>query len=351
MTINKTHFPEERFTYEGKTFHITEAIGKGSTKKAFLAIHPETDTRIVALYLRCTPSNGHIVFQNLQREVSAHEACALIPGVVKLLEPPVDIKPGCIRMLEEFCDGGSLLVWAPGKSLRQRIKILFDVAISLQEMHAKEVAHGDIKPQNIGVKNAKTENPTGVIFDLGCVVKASEPLPDNTKMTGTQIYLSPGTDSNDDPFQRDVFALGVCLYEICGKTLREAALFEDIITKLKLEKNLFSYVFRTKQKDIFDLIHRPNTFPAPIQNLLKKMLCMDPQERSEIKDVVDLLSAIMTNNSDPEFDAIGEGSTPSLLSKWSSSSSTSLQLEDSVLITPNTPLLKGSATNWDCDSQ
>lgn len=122
----------------------------------------------------------------------------------------------------EFVDGTSLddLIEANALSLGDTLDIVRQTCLGLGHAHAEGVVHRDIKPGNIivqpdgaariidfGIAGKEVEGTRGVTLE-GCVM-------------GTPYYMSPeqSKDLGDTDQRTDIYALGICLYEmISGRT-------------------------------------------------------------------------------------------------------------------------------------
>ena len=102
--------------------------------------------------------------------------------------------------------------------IKTKIALLSDYLCGLSYLHEqKMVMHLDISPGNLAIMSLN--NPNGIIIDLDSMVK-SNPSYDHDK--GTVIYLAPeiiDLKNNKDgkPFERsvDVWALGLCMFDLC----------------------------------------------------------------------------------------------------------------------------------------
>ncbi|GAA0634847.1 hypothetical protein GCM10010174_65530 [Kutzneria viridogrisea] len=84
------------------------------------------------------------------------------------------------------------------------------IAAALQEVHAREVVHGDITPNNVLV----TENDSAKLTDFGVARSKwnAITLTGNHKVRGTPPYMAPEVRSAPAVPASDVYSLGVTLY-------------------------------------------------------------------------------------------------------------------------------------------
>ena len=90
------------------------------------------------------------------------------------------------------------------------------VAAGLAAAHAVGLVHRDVKPSNIFLQHAPT--PWAKLIDFG-VAKQKEPdappLTSQSAVIGTALYMAPEQIRGEGATERsDVFALGLCLYEM-----------------------------------------------------------------------------------------------------------------------------------------
>ena len=118
-----------------------------------------------------------------------------------------------LSLVFEFVDGhdiGALLENDGRLSANDVLVLGQQVADGLRHMHAHNVFHCDIKPRNLMWSNSGVK-----IIDFNVAVQAD--LIDEDHLGGTRRYLPPNADTTDlTPAalaDRDVFALGVTLYE------------------------------------------------------------------------------------------------------------------------------------------
>lgn len=107
----------------------------------------------------------------------------------------------------------------------------------LDYLHANNVAHGDLKPENL-LTNA---DGSVKIADLGSSHFAVGP---SKKTRGTPAFMAPEMCSNQpfDPMKADLWALGACLYSfVFGKGLlhlKNRLLLDPLSSYTMLKRNL-----------------------------------------------------------------------------------------------------------------
>ncbi len=123
---------------------------------------------------------------------------------------------GVPHIFIEYVDGGNLKEWISDARCYD-LKVGLDLAIQfchgMAHAHRQGKIHRDIKPENI----LMTVNGTLKITDFG-LVKTHEMGSDLAE--GTLNYMSPeqSEDPTDVNEQTDIYAFGVCMYEMfCGR--------------------------------------------------------------------------------------------------------------------------------------
>jgi serine/threonine protein kinase len=131
----------------------------------------------------------------------------------------------------EYLDGGNLRDWiADGRcaDLRVGLDLAIQACHGLEHAHARGLIHRDIKPENILLATDGTlkitdfgiarvaEHPADTITPAGETVPAGRTMGG----IGTYEYMAPEqfVSAHDVDARADLFALGVCLYEmLCGQ--------------------------------------------------------------------------------------------------------------------------------------
>lgn len=109
----------------------------------------------------------------------------------------------------EHVDGGSLRQWLTGRSLptlRAQLDVAIQLCHGLEYAHSRALTHGGLKPENILL------TATGVVrvTDFGIAQHRGD---------HSEPYTAPEqwVDGGPSDISSDIFALGVCLYELfCG---------------------------------------------------------------------------------------------------------------------------------------
>lgn len=154
-----------------------------------------------------------------------------------------------VCLLMEYCPNGDLKQFIEGTSEdasmpsrascsgRELFQIALDLATGLKDVHEKNVIHGDVKPSNFVLDSQMRAK----VVDFGLAVSSDGSLSSvaSTKAaSGTPAYQSLELLKRfGDPRKADdIYALGVCLFELaCGSSAypAEAAPFQILTRKLE----------------------------------------------------------------------------------------------------------------------
>ena len=144
-----------------------------------------------------------------------------------------------IYVIMEECPNGDLLTAVCDDQMRVRLnirRIFFQVASAVAYLHAKDISHLDIKPDNVLLdkdQNAK-------LTDFGCCRVRSSMVRFNN--VGTLYYSAPEVfeDAIEDSHKCDIWSLGVLLFTISsGKFPWAEGEDEDVIRQIKRVEVIF----------------------------------------------------------------------------------------------------------------
>jgi len=190
-------------------------------------------------------------------------------------------------------DGGFVMEYVPGETLKQRIRRLgqlpvtealayaIEIARALQAAHDRGIVHRDVKPQNVLID----EEGRARVTDFGIARTLDEDgLTADGRVLGTTDYVSPeqALGRRVGP-QSDLYSLGIVLYEM---------LVGDVPFKAD---NQVAVAMRHVREEIPDVqLQRPGVSIALAQ-LLDRLTAKDPARRpasaaAAIADLEDVLA-------------------------------------------------------------
>ena len=169
-----------------------------------------------------------------------------------------------------------------------QLVLLKTVAHSLRILHDRGIVHGDLKPSNVLIKRTELGYTTKLI-DFDNAYLAGEPPPPD-EIVGTMNYYSPelvgyiqetGTTAAELTQKADIFALGL----IYAEYLRGALPGFDV--------GRYQYAGVAVQGG--EVLRLPSdTLPAPMVELVDRMLLADPAARPTIAEIHTTLMGIRT---------------------------------------------------------
>jgi serine/threonine-protein kinase len=200
-------------------YEIRRVIADGGMGRVYEGIDKQTDSRVAVKVLHEDVSRDEVSLERFKRE---YEISALLPHehIVRVLDFQRDPATSTWLLVMEFLDGEELrCVLRRDRVLgaARLVRMLSQVAVGLDEAHARNFIHRDIKPDNLFLCGTR-EGDVVKLLDFGSVKDQSGQRKKLT-MLGTTIgspyYMSPeqaqGLESIDA--RADVFALAAVAYE------------------------------------------------------------------------------------------------------------------------------------------
>lgn len=284
----------DEFSIENDRFRLEKFVGKGNFKTVFEA------TRVGRSESSSLPARVAAVFWRVNSteklEEAAHEARCFTfmrgnPGVIQMLDMPERVGKFSVRAITDLCDNGTLDSWAKGKPVVTRLKMTVQVAKILQGLHKSGIAHGDIKCANIGIDGEIVK-----LLDIGSSTQQGHDK--KSPFRGTLAYAPPGCDDEENsPIERDVFALGVVIYDMMVQN-PENLTFAKTVTRLTKKDNPLGYFYTAKQEDFDKAIC---FLPVPVVELLHPILRINPKERIKIDEVISKLERAIAETQEDFF--------------------------------------------------
>ncbi|GAB4859214.1 Serine/threonine-protein kinase grik2 [Ancistrocladus abbreviatus] len=208
------------------------------------------------------------------------------PNIVNLFEVIDDPDTDHFYMVLEYVEGkwdceGSGPPGGLGEDTAR--KYLRDIVSGLMYLHAHNIVHMDIKPQNLLV----TRNGTVKIADFGVSQVFEDDNDELRRSPGTPVITAPECCLGLTYRGRaaDTWAVGVTLYcmmmgnfPFIGDSLQE-----------------------TYDKIVNDPLYLPDDLNLQLKNLLEGLLCKDPKQRMTLEDVAEHPWVVGEEGPLPEF--------------------------------------------------
>jgi serine/threonine protein kinase len=200
-------------------YEVRRVVADGGMGRVYEGIDKSNDTRIAIKVLHDEVAKDDVAVERFKRE---YELSKSLPHdhIVDVMDFQHEPQVNVYLLVMEFLDGEELRVVlkrektiAPARVVR----MLSQVAIGLDEAHAKNFVHRDLKPDNLFLCGTR-EGDIVKILDFGSVKDKNK---DAKKLTvlgttiGSPFYMAPeqaqGLDTLDA--RADVFALAAITYE------------------------------------------------------------------------------------------------------------------------------------------
>lgn len=173
--------------------------------------------------------------------------------------------------------------------LLERLSIARDIASALDYLHSRRIVYRDLKTDNIGVD---ASSGTWILFDFGLsryLPRSGDDLAGSFQMSGkvgTKLYMAPEVYLRQ-PYntKADVYCFALLLWEM-----------------LALQRPFARFTRKMYKARVVKKGERPpidNSWPAEIQELLKKAWSSDMYERPTMKQICAILDrqiAMLTGN-------------------------------------------------------
>lgn len=196
---------------EPKNYRLLYKLGSGTYATVYKAQKRDPTRSEVAVKVIERSRLNRTSMQNLITEIEVMKDLGH-PHIVKLLDFEWD--DSCIYLVMEFCAGGDLSNFIRSKkTLSEAVarKFLRQLALALQFMRSKGIAHMDLKPQNLLLTD--TRKPVLKIGDFGMAQHLSAE-DSASSFRGSPLYMAPEIMlSQHYDAKVDLWSVGVILYE------------------------------------------------------------------------------------------------------------------------------------------
>ncbi len=200
-------------------YEIRRIVADGGMGRVYEGIDRETNSRIALKILHDLVAKDEVALERFKRE---YEISALLPHehIVEVFDFQRDAATKTWLLVMEFLDGEELRFVLKREHVlppERMVRMLAQVAIALDEAHARGFIHRDLKPDNLFLCGTR-EGDAVKLLDFG---SAKVTATQTRKLTvlgttiGSPFYMAPeqaqGLESLDP--RADVFALAAVTYE------------------------------------------------------------------------------------------------------------------------------------------
>ncbi len=270
-------------TVVGHRYRVERCLGHGSLGPAYLSCDLADGKRLVALkVLQYRDVDGD------QTGRLGHQLSVLSrlrhPGLASVLDYGTFGEGLVPYLVGEYIDGYDLYKTTGEWTSRQVIHLLVEICRALRYLHAREVLHCNLKPENALLVSGNGGGAGIKLLDFGLA-----PTLKNLKLShssGTLAYMAPEVILGEPPGpQADLYSLGVIAYQLFSRRLP----FEDEDQEYLMQKHL-------QGSPDLRPIERVEYGPGLAQ-VLRGLLEKQPEKRPSSPDeVIRLLSAASGND-------------------------------------------------------
>ena len=249
---------------------ILRTLGRGAMGIVYLARDPQIERELALKTIR---------FDTAEKSFGAEEAKLRFlkearisgrlqhPHIVTVFDVGED--QGTLFLAMELVQGGSFsqrLADPVGFPIRERIRVVAEVAEALAHAHERGVLHRDVKPANILLSPTLSAKVTD--FGIGKLLTGDTELTSTGQMVGSPAYMSPEQIKGEKLDARtDIFSLGIVLYQ--AVTLRKP-FPADTLTTL---------VYQILHEEPADPNLVSSDLPEGLREIIQKCLAKDRANR------------------------------------------------------------------------
>jgi tetratricopeptide (TPR) repeat protein/tRNA A-37 threonylcarbamoyl transferase component Bud32 len=200
------------------TYRLGERIGSGGMGIVYAAMDVNLERKVAIKKMR-----EEIGADPRERERFLREARTVAalkhPNIVEIHAVVGDGKD--VYLVFEHVDGHTVTEYLQAYRripFDQAVRVVQGAAAALDYAHARGVVHRDLKPSNIMI----TREGVVKVMDFGVARQAKDTMGaigSTETIAGTPQYMAPEQETGSVRAESDVFALGVCLYEMVTGSL------------------------------------------------------------------------------------------------------------------------------------
>ncbi len=269
-------------------YEIRRVVADGGMGRVYEGIDKQTNTRIAVKVLHDDVAKDEVALERFKRE---YEISSQLPHdhIVKVLDFQKDQATGVWLLVMEFLDGEELRFILKREKMippERLVRMLSQVAVGLDEAHARQFVHRDLKPDNLFLCGTR-EGDVVKILDFGSVKDKNK---DAKKLTvlgttiGSPFYMAPeqaqGLETLDA--RADVFALAAITYECITGTVP--------FTGNNGPSILLAILTKDPDPPTTKAATAKHPIPAPIDDVMEVALAKNPNIRT--KSVGELATAV-----------------------------------------------------------
>lgn len=248
-------------------YQILRAIGGGGMANVYLAEDMILDREVAIKILRFDFASDDDFIRRFRRE--AQSAASLDhPNIVSIYD--VGEEDDIYYIVMEYVEGMTLKEYIHANGPlhpKEAVRIMEQVVAAMEEAHAKQLVHRDIKPHNILIDNLGNIKVT----DFGIAMALSSATITHTNsVLGSVHYLSPEQARGGLATKKsDIYSLGIVLYELISGRMP----FEG--------ESAVSVALKHLQSEPPSVRRWNPSVPQSVENIILKAMAKDPFYRYE----------------------------------------------------------------------
>lgn len=254
-------------------FALQKLVAQGGMGWVFEATRVSTHERVAVKVLREEWTLDDEVRRRFRRESAVLNSLDH-PSIVRVQEDGTDERGRVFMVME----------WLEGMSLRARLQsagpvaadelgmILMETAQALGAAHDHGVIHGDVKPENVFLREAPVRGARVTLMDFGISkVLGLDRLTRTGEVVGTPAYMAPETITGQGPLDgtADTYALGILAYECLSGRLPFA------------ERNPGRLLVQVVSGETVPLVTEGVTLPEGVVASIARAMAREPADRFE----------------------------------------------------------------------
>ena len=250
-------------------FKILNEVGAGHFGSVFSCIHEETKEKVAIKQIKKSKLNNEKVLAseiNIQKNLIHPNICRMYCVIEN---------ENYLFLINEFCSGGDILqkIIDDEKPFDEptSCRIFQQIISGLEYLHKNFICHRDIKPENILISNIDDDNNINIkISDFGLSKSFKGDILLKTPC-GSPAYAAPEV-LKGKPYKGnkiDIWSSGIVLYiMLCGELPFDQENQKDLVY------NIINGIYSV-----------PNNLSKNCQDLIKKLLQVDPNKRINIHEI------------------------------------------------------------------
>jgi predicted Ser/Thr protein kinase len=273
--------------YKDLNINPDDKLGQGSFGIVYKGIWNHRTVAVKQLHLNKLTrqeKNSFVKEIRIMSKLGKHPNLVYLYGYTS--EPPClvmeYVELGSLSYLLHYCEDSKIEAKITDGRIKK--KLILGIVLGMNQLHATNIVHGDLKPQNVLVAKDYTAKVTDFGFatlrgKTSSSIASSVTSDDGSAVCGTAGYMAPELLNNSNPpeYSSDVYSFGVMLNEV----IQEEEPYSDQFRNF-LGRGPFAAVNYAR------LGNRPSIHsrtPIFLKNFIKKCWNHDPRSRPSFQQI------------------------------------------------------------------